>query len=106
MILMSKASGRIHELYTASRFQPVLDEEKCVGCGTCVERCPFDAIEVIEVPGSKTKKARLIEEECMGCGVCVVGCKQEALIYELVRPPEHIPPDSERMIIPTGPELK
>ena len=106
MILMSKASGRMHELYTPSRFQPVLDEEKCIGCGTCVERCPFDAIEVIEVPGSKTKKARLIEEECMGCGVCVVGCKQEALLYELVRPPEHIPPDSERMFIPTGPELK
>lgn len=106
MILMSKASGRIHELYTPSRFQPVLDEEKCVGCGTCVERCPFDAIEMIEVPGSETRKARLTKEECMGCGVCVTGCKQEALLYELVKPPEHIPPDSEKMIIPTGPDLK
>lgn len=106
MILMSKASGRIHELYTPSRFQPVIDREACVGCGKCVERCPFDAMEMVEVPDSKTKKASLIPEECMGCGVCVVGCEHDALVYEMIRPPEHIPPDSERLIIQTGPELK
>jgi ferredoxin len=45
-----------------------------------------------KVPGSKRMKAELIKEEYMGCGVCVVGCQQQALTYELVRPPEHIPP--------------
>lgn len=106
MILMSKASGRIHELYTPSRFQPVIDQESCVGCQECVERCPFDAMEMVKVPGSKKLKASLIEDECMGCGVCVVGCRQQAILYEMIRPPEHIPPDSERMFIPSGPELR
>ena len=95
MLIVSQASGRIHELYTPSRFQPTVDQDKCNGCQTCVERCPFDAMKMVKTPNSKKMKAELIAEECMGCGVCVVGCKQKALTYELIRPPEHIPPDSE-----------
>jgi ferredoxin len=30
-------------------------------------------------------------DKCMGCGACVLGCQQNALIFELVRPVEHIP---------------
>jgi formate hydrogenlyase subunit 6/NADH:ubiquinone oxidoreductase subunit I/DNA-binding Lrp family transcriptional regulator len=95
MIISSRASGRIHELYTPSRFQPVVDLEKCSGCQTCVERCPFDAMEMVKPAGSKKMKAHLIEKECMGCGVCVVGCPEKALTYELIRSAEHIPPASE-----------
>jgi len=47
-----------------------------------------------------------VEKECMGCGVCVVGCKQKALKYELVRPPEHIPPASAAYKIMAGSALK
>jgi ferredoxin len=57
-----------------------------------VERCPFDAIEMVPVPNSKKMKARVINEKCMGCGVCILGCKAKALTFELVRPPEFIPP--------------
>jgi len=42
----------------------------------------------------------------MGCGVCVVGCKQKALTYELIKPPEHIPPDSAAFRIILSPPLK
>ena len=91
MIISSKASGRIHELYTPSRFQPVVDEEKCIGCQDCVEVCPFEAMEMVKPAGSKKMKAHLIEKECMGCGVCVVRCKQKALTYEMIRPHDHIP---------------
>ncbi len=95
MIIVSRASGRIHELYTPSRFQPVVDQEKCSGCQTCVEKCPFDAMEMVKPAGSKKMKAHLLEKECMGCGVCVVGCPEKALTYELIRPVEHIPSASE-----------
>jgi Fe-S-cluster-containing hydrogenase component 2/DNA-binding Lrp family transcriptional regulator len=95
MLISSLASGHIHELYTPSRFQPVVDQEKCTGCQTCVEKCAFDAMKMVKTPGSKRMKAELIAEECMGCGACVVACPQKALTYELIRPPEHIPPASE-----------
>ncbi len=98
MLLMCQGIGKIHELYTPSRFRPTVDLDLCNGCQDCVERCPFDAMEMVKYPDSKKMKSRLIEEECMGCGVCVVGCKQKALTYELVFPQEHIPPDSERYI--------
>ena len=93
MLAQSQASGEdIHALYTPSRFQPFLDQEKCSGCQTCVERCSFSAIDMVKVPGSKKMKAQINAKECMGCGVCVVGCPQNAVTYELIRPPEHIPP--------------
>jgi MinD superfamily P-loop ATPase len=94
VIISCKATGRIHELYAPTRFQPVVDQGKCNGCQTCVEKCPFGAMEMVKTAGSKKMKSRLIEKECMGCGVCVVACPQKALNYELIRPPEHIPPAS------------
>jgi Pyruvate/2-oxoacid:ferredoxin oxidoreductase delta subunit len=84
--------GKIHEIMSPSRYRPSVDQEKCAGCQTCFKFCPFHAIEMEKVPGSKKMKARVIEAECMGCGVCVLQCNKQALIFEIVRPPEHIPP--------------
>ncbi len=28
----------------------VIDEELCIGCGICVNKCPFDAIDIINLP--------------------------------------------------------
>jgi len=63
-------------------------------------------MEMVKPQNSKKMKAHLIEKECMGCGVCVVGCEQKALTYEMVRPPEHIPPASAALRITPGPALK
>ena len=105
MLIVSLASGKIRELYTPSRFQPTVDQGLCNGCQTCVQRCPFDAMKMVKVPNSKKMKAELIAEACMGCGVCVVGCEQKALTFELIRPPEHIPPHAERYVGVRGTHL-
>jgi NAD-dependent dihydropyrimidine dehydrogenase PreA subunit len=85
----------LNKLWEKSRFIAVVKEEACIGCQTCVDRCQFDAIEMVKPEGAtKTKKlkARVNPEACFGCGVCVVGCDQAlALSMKLVRPPAHIP---------------
>jgi NAD-dependent dihydropyrimidine dehydrogenase PreA subunit len=78
------------DLVEANRFQAAVNEEKCVGCQDCMEKCMFNAIEMRKSPGSKKLKASIVAENCKGCGVCVVGCKQKALRLEIVKPPEYI----------------
>lgn len=75
-----------------SRYESVVDPQLCNGCQVCVERCIFDAIGMVKVPGSKKLKASVDPEKCYGCGACVIKCPVEgAMALKLVRPKEHIP---------------
>ncbi|MHA1843641.1 MAG: CoB--CoM heterodisulfide reductase iron-sulfur subunit A family protein, partial [Promethearchaeota archaeon] len=62
-----------------------ITEEKCIGCGTCVEVCPYNAIGLIEIDKQmglyKTKvlKARVNVGICKGCGACVAECPVNAI---------------------------
>ena len=85
-------SGRLNEIVAPSRYQSFVKQELCKGCQQCLKRCPFGAIEMRPVAGADKPKAFVNKEKCLGCGVCVVGCKQKAMTFELVRPPEFIPP--------------
>lgn len=52
----------------------VVDEEKCDGCGNCVQACPCACLEVVE------KKARMIPGVvCMSCSACVAHCQKDAI---------------------------
>ena len=88
-------SGRLNEVLAPSRFQAGVNMESCQGCRQCLERCPFGAIEIRVSSDNEKGVATVIPEKCYGCGVCVLGCKQNALVFELVRPPEFIPPKPE-----------
>lgn len=57
---------------------PVVDEERCTGCGTCVKTCVYEAITV-----GKKKKAVVDEGKCYGCGMCVSVCPFHALEIKL-----------------------
>lgn len=93
-------SGRLYEVISPSRYQASVNQELCKGCQQCMKRCPFGVIEMVSITENgdnlnKTKmgmKAFVNADKCLGCGVCVVGCKQKAMTFELVRPPEFIPP--------------
>ncbi len=78
------------DLVGPNRFEAAVDEDACIGCQDCVDKCMFNAIEMKKPAGSKRLKAVIDKEKCRGCGVCVVGCKQKALRLEIVRPPEYI----------------
>ena len=66
-----------------------VDEDLCIACGTCVDRCQFDAITVDDV-------AHIDGMRCVGCGVCVLTCPSEAM-HMVKRPEEEImrPPEDE-----------
>ncbi|NMB07699.1 MAG: electron transfer flavoprotein subunit alpha [Tissierellia bacterium] len=49
--------------------------EECIGCGTCVDACPFDAIDMID------DKA-VINDKCTACGTCIEACPVDAIIKE------------------------
>ncbi len=74
-----------------SRYEARVDQELCTGCQDCTDWCPFDAVQMVKVEGSKKHKASVDREKCMGCGVCVLKCEPDALTMQLVRPAEHIP---------------
>ena len=55
----------------------VVDEEKCTGCGDCVEEC---AVECITLEGEgDDAKAKVNAEECTDCETCVDVCEQGAI---------------------------
>jgi Pyruvate/2-oxoacid:ferredoxin oxidoreductase delta subunit len=74
-----------------SRFQAEVDQATCSGCQTCVERCPFEAVDMVKILGDRKLKSQINSRKCFGCGVCVVGCESEAIRLVEVRPPEYIP---------------
>lgn len=56
-------------------------ETLCVGCGTCVESCPFGAISM--VPGGGMLSVSSIDASlCKGCGNCTVVCPAKAIVME------------------------
>ena len=50
-----------------------IDVEKCVGCGTCVEECPSDALSL------EDEIAVVDDDLCVECGLCIEVCPSEAL---------------------------
>ena len=54
-----------------------IDEEKCIGCGICVDACHEGAIELID---GKAKLTR--EDYCDGLGDCLPACPVNAISFE------------------------
>ncbi|OYD15515.1 hypothetical protein CH330_05440 [candidate division WOR-3 bacterium JGI_Cruoil_03_51_56] len=68
MGLAAKA-GKL-EMHSYSK--PFVDPEKCVSCGTCVEYCPYNAINFVQYVAK-------IGRGCTGCGGCLAVCPQGAI---------------------------
>jgi len=50
----------------------ILDKDYCNGCTYCLDRCPTQAIRIID------GKAKIINERCIDCGECLKVCPYKA----------------------------
>ena len=50
----------------------VLEKDYCNGCTHCLDRCPTQAIRIID------GKARIIQDRCIDCGECLRVCPYHA----------------------------
>ena len=53
--------------------KPIIDLNKCNGCGLCVKNCQFHALSL------ENNQAKLNHFLCEGCGVCKIVCPQKAI---------------------------
>jgi carbon-monoxide dehydrogenase iron sulfur subunit len=58
-----------------------VDQNKCVGCYTCVLSCPYGAITP-SPDGKAVQKCELCLENSFGSPACVKGCINNAIVYE------------------------
>lgn len=72
-ILRGMADLGVANVVARSAFVNRVDEDLCIGCELCVERCQFDALSM------DGKLARVDTARCVGCGVCAIACDQGAI---------------------------
>lgn len=58
----------------ATHYVAQIDTERCIGCGTCVEKCHTFAATIGE-----DGKAQRNKDTCIGCGVCAAFCPENAV---------------------------
>lgn len=77
LVLSPKINER-HDFF--SGHEAVICEEKCVGCGTCMDNCRFDAVR--KKNSESGVSTFLIDPvACEGCGVCVRFCPEQAIDF-------------------------
>ncbi len=72
----------IPTLIAASRFEAVVDADKCNACALCSRACPMGAIEWKK----KQPPVKIDYTRCIGCGVCVNACEKEHAMSLRERP--------------------
>jgi electron transfer flavoprotein alpha subunit len=53
---------------------------KCIGCGKCLNSCPFGALDMKNAQGAnKLNRIAVVNDNCTLCGACVESCPAKAI---------------------------
>lgn len=71
-------SVKISDVHTGTwrNNRPVIDFDKCIMCGICVDYCPCGVVK-------KNEQINIDYQYCKGCGVCVNECPKNAIDFPL-----------------------
>ena len=73
-----------------SNYHAQLSEDDCTQCGTCIDRCPMEALTMTDDGLSLDLK------RCIGCGLCTTGCPVGSISL--------VQNDPEKLTGPTPPD--
>ena len=74
--------------FYATNYYITVDAESCITCGACVDRCPMQALSMVN------QAASVDLNKCIGCGNCVTTCGGEALKLKKKKK-ERVPPKNQ-----------
>jgi hydrogenase-4 component H len=63
-----------HVPFAGFRGKPVVNDKGCVGCETCANVCPSNAITFVDEPGEKKRFIYRDYGKCIFCGKCEEHC--------------------------------
>jgi len=70
-----------------------VDFDVCVRCMDCLENCPYECFEEVEVEGIRGVFPKVRPEDCVGCGVCVFVCPEQEERAVVIYPVDAVPED-------------
>lgn len=82
----------------SSSYYAQVDEDLCIGCETCVDRCQMDAITIVN------NISTVSLNRCIGCGLCITTCPEEALSLQLKTELEAPPANAYELYMKIGNE--
>jgi uncharacterized Fe-S center protein len=77
-------STKAGKFYMHNRSRPFVNEERCTGCGRCLEWCAYGAISL------EGGTAVILEDTCTGCAHCLMSCPENAIRFRWDRAPAEV----------------
>lgn len=67
---------------------PIINKEKCTGCGLCSMDCPTGALAILQSPREDTYRLLFRHNLCDVCETCEISCPEHCLKLERILDPE------------------